>query len=215
MTVLVFADHRELADLGSYAARGRRLDPDAAMRLVADGSVLAAYVGVLPGRGLSGAGAVMGLRVARLAEPAQVDATVGVAAILDRVARDDQLPPDGPVSLKLPPVRVFAPWAAVSPPRSGWQVVGSIPAAQLVATAAAGIAEVAAAGTGLAAQVDALRARVWGQPVAVGAAASSAPAGLALAAYGLGFLVEGGAATLYRAGHWWRLSTAAGHALAR
>ncbi len=215
MTALVFADHRELSDLASYAARGRRLDPDAAMRLVADGTVLAAYVGVLPGRGLGGAGAVMGLRVVHLAQPAQLDATVPVAAVLDRVARDRPLPQEGPVALPVPPMRVFAPWAAVSPPRSGWQSAGSVPTGALVSAAAAGIAEVAAAGTGPAAQVDALRARVWGRPLEVAAEGPGAPAGLAFAAYGLGFLVEDGVAALHRAGPWWRLSTSAGHALAR
>ena len=211
MNVLVFEESADLEDLASYAARARRLDPDAAMRVVVSTGTLAAYVGVLPGRGLSGAGAVLGLRVSRLAEPGDLDATVPVSAILDRVARARPLPTSGPVSLGVPPVRVFAPWAGVSSPRSGWEPHATIPSAELVATAAAGIAEIAAAGTGLAAQVEALRARVWGQPLHE----SGAPAGLALAAYGLGFLAPDEVATLYRVGSWWRLSTPAGHALAR
>ena len=148
MNVLVFEESADLEDLASYAARARRLDPDAAMRVVVS-----------------------------------TGTTVPVAAILDRVARARPLPTSGPVSLGVPPVRVFAPWAGVSSPRSGWEPSATIPSAELVATAAAGIAEIAAAGTGLAAQVEALRARVWGQPLHE----SGAPAGLALAAYGLGF----------------------------
>ena len=76
MSVLVFPDAASLTDLRTYAARLRRLDPDGALRLHASGGLLAAYAGVLPGRGVTGSGAVIGLRILTLAKPAQVDATV-------------------------------------------------------------------------------------------------------------------------------------------
>ena len=45
--------------------------------------------------------------------------------------------------LPVPPMTVSAAWAAVSPPRSGWQLVGSIGSEALQRTASEGIAEVA------------------------------------------------------------------------
>jgi hypothetical protein len=210
VTVLAFPDPESLADLRTYAARLRHLDPDGAIRLHASGTVLAAYAGVLRGRGVTGTGAVLGLRLLRLAEPAAVDATVPAAAILDRLARPGT--GTGPVTLPIPPMSVFVPWSGMSPPRSGWHVEGEMDAATIVAAAAAGIAEVAAAGTGPAAQVEALRTRVWSGGLVD---ASMAPRGLAFAAYGLGFVREGEVARLSRAGAWWRLTTPVGHALAR
>ena len=68
MTALVFDDAQGYADVATFVARARSLDEDGAMRLQADGDVLAAYVGVLPGRGLMGDGAVVGLRIMRLAK---------------------------------------------------------------------------------------------------------------------------------------------------
>ena len=63
---IVLEDAQGYADLRTFVARARQLDEDGAVRLQADGAVLAAYVGVLPGRGLMGDGAVVGLRTMRL-----------------------------------------------------------------------------------------------------------------------------------------------------
>ena len=191
MSDLLLADVASLDDLRTYAARARRLDPEAAVRLLAAGPVLAAYVGVLPGRGVTGSGATLGLRVFGLAEPTEVDVTVPAAAILDRLARDGSDP--GEAGLPIPPMSVFVPWAGITPPRSGWDPYAAFP------------------GTGLAAQVEALRSRVWAQPLG----SSPAPAGLAFAAYGLGFVHPQESVTLLRAGRWWRLTAPGGHALAR
>ena len=62
MTTIPFEDTLALADLQRYATLARAIDPDAAMRLVASGGVLAAYVCVVPGRGITGGGTVLGLR---------------------------------------------------------------------------------------------------------------------------------------------------------
>lgn len=210
MSHLVLADDETRADLHTYAARARHLDPEAALRLHGQGRVLAVYAGVLPGRGITGSGAVLGLRVLGLAEPADVDVAVPVAAILDRLARP--VGADEPASLAIPPVSAFVPWAGISPPRGDWSHQSDVDGALVVAAATAGIAEVAAAGTGLAAQVEALRARVWSRPFLDGL---DAPAGLAFAAYGLGFIAPDAEASVLRAGPWWRLTTRAGHCLAR
>lgn len=233
---LVLADAESLQDLGRYAARARALDTDGAVRLQAVGPVLASWVGVLPGSGLMGTGTTIGLRTSALAVPAELDVVVPLAAVSDRVAR-----PGERAVLPVPPMTVSAAWAAVSPPRSGWQPVGSVSAEALQRVASQGIAEVADGtpdGAGSAA-VAALRERVWGRMVSAvdggeGRGADDAggedgageagdapeggagfPAALAFAAYALGFLTPGSESTLATNGRWTRLTTPAGHTLTR
>ncbi|GGB70731.1 hypothetical protein [Knoellia flava] len=159
---LVLADAESLQDLGRYAARARALDADGAVRLQAVGPVLASWVCVLPGSGLMGTGTTLGLRTSALDVPAELDVVVPLAAVSDRVAR-----PGERAVLPVPPMTVSVAWAAVSPPRSGWQVVGSVGSEALQRVASEGIAEVADGtpdGAGSAA-VAALRERVWGRVV--------------------------------------------------
>lgn len=209
---LVLADAESLQDLGRYAARARALDADGAVRLQAVGSVLASWVGVLPGSGLMGTGTTIGLRTSALAEPAELDVVVPLAAVSDRVAR-----PGERAVLPVPPMTVSAPWAAVSPPRTGWQPVGVVAAEALQRIASEGIAEVADGtpdGAGAHA-VTALRAQVWGRVVSTNDGAADVPAAVAFAAYALGFLAPGTEATVATSGRWTRLTTPAGHALTR
>lgn len=206
---LAFPDTESLADLGRYAARARSVDEDGAMRLQASGSVLGAWVCVLQGTGILRAGTVLGLRTLALEEPAELDVTVPLGAITDRTARST---PD-PV-LPIPPAEVSAPWTALTPPRVGWAQIAEVSAEALAAAAAAGIAEVARGtpeGAGRSA-VAALRAGVWTRPVPEH---PEVRAGLAFAAYALGFLAPGTTATVHAAGSWVRVSTPAGHALMR
>lgn len=206
---LVLTDHESLLDLGRYAARARALDADGAVRLQAVGSVLAAWVGVLPGTGLLGTGTTLGLRTSALAEPAELDVLVPLAAVTDRVAHDGE-----PAVLPVPPMRVNAAWAAVSPPRGGWQPLSHVSAEALQRSASEGIAEVtdgAPEGSGAAA-VSALRAQVWRRPMSD---APGVPAALAFAAYALGFLLPGTDAAVASSGPWTRITTPAGHALTR
>lgn len=209
---LVLADAESLQDLGRYAARARALDADGAVRLQAVGSVLASWVGVLPGSGLMGTGTTIGLRTSALAEAAELDVVVPLAAVSDRVAR-----PGERAVLPIPPMTVSAPWAAVSPPRSGWEPVGVVAAEALQRIASEGIAEVADGtpdGAGAHA-VTALRAQVWGRVVSTDDGAAAVPAAVAFAAYALGFLAPGTEATVATSGRWTRLTTPAGHALTR
>ncbi|MDT0214688.1 hypothetical protein Q9R29_12415 [Rothia sp. ARF10] len=236
---LVLADAESLQDLGRYAARARALDADGALRLQAVGPVLAAWVCVLPGSGLMGTGTTLGLRTSALAVPVELDVVVPLAAVSDRVAR-----PGERAVLPVPPMTMSAAWAAVSPPRAGWQVVGSVGSEALQLVASGGIAEVADGtpeGAGSAA-VAALRERVWGRMVPLasttadpvvdvagdlartngdgvggdkGPGGPTYPAALAFAAYALGFLTLGGESTLATNGRWTRLTTPAGHALTR
>lgn len=215
--VLDFADVESLQDLGTFVGRARTLSEDGSVRLQATGSVLAAWVNVLPGQGLLGKGVVLGLRTMPLAPDrasGDLDATVPLAAISDRLARRAGTGDTGTV-LPVPPMRVTAQWAGLTPPRSGWEPAGTVPADTLLEAARAGIAEVAqGAPTGSGAlAVSALRERVWGRPVSEDH--PQVPAGTGLAAYSLGFVRPGDQVRVFRAGSWLRLSAAAGHILTR
>ena len=212
MTTLRFADGEALADLGTLVGRAKSVDPDGAIRLQAHGRTLAAYVGVLPGSGLLAEGAVVGLRTMPLAEESEVDATVSLAAVSDRLARRDGTP--GPVLLDVPPVTVRAAWAAVAPPRSGWERVGSLAADVVNEAAREGIEEVAQGTPDQAGghAVAALRQRVWQRSTTT---VPPFPAGGAFAAYVLGFTSPGTEVTVFAHGRWTRLSMPAGHVLVR
>ena len=212
MTDLRFPDAEALADLGTLVARAKSVDPEGAIRLQAHGRTLAAYVGVLPGTGLLAEGAVIGLRTMPLAEDSAVDVIVSLAAVSDRLARRDTDP--GRPALAVPPVSVRAPWAAVAPPRGGWERVGSLAADVVNEAAREGIEEVAQ-GTPQQAgghAVAALRQRVWQRSTTT---VPPFPAGGAFAAYVLGFTPAGAEVTVFAHGRWTRLSTPVGHVLVR
>jgi hypothetical protein len=206
---LELADADTFRDLATYLSRARRVDPDGAARLIAEGGVLAAYVS--PVHGGSGP-TVLGLRALALADPlGQLDATVPLAALGDRFAAAA----DGGVVLPIPPMRATdAGWAGVSPPRSGWELRTALDPAELSAVARSGVEEIAAAlpdavGGHVVAQV---RGVVWGRglPSSPGVAA-----GAAYAADALGFLDAQEPVAVRQAGPWWRLSTSRGHVLVR
>lgn len=206
---LTLADADTRRDLATYIARAGRVDPDGAARLVAAGSVLAAYVS--PVHGAPGP-TVIGLRTLGLADgDIALDITVPLAALSDRLAASA---PDD-IHLPIPPTRaVDAGWAGVSPPRSGWELRTALDPADLSRAARAGIDEIATAvpeavGGHVVTQV---RAAVWGRdlPTLPGVAA-----GAAFAADALGFLEAQEPVAVRKAGPWWRLSTSRGHVLVR
>jgi hypothetical protein len=207
MVELRFEDAESLEDLRTYVARARILESDGAIRLQSHGMALAAYVDVLPGRGPARTGAVIGLRVMALAEPADVDATVSLSSVSDRLARGRSS------VLSVPPTTVQVGWAAVAPPRRGWEVVGEVTAEELRTVATQGIAEItegvpAGSGTQV---VAAMRQRVWARDTRT---IPPVPSGAAFAAYALGFLTQQ-SARVSAHGRWTRLTTATGHVLVR
>jgi hypothetical protein len=207
MSGLRFADPDALTDLRTYVTRARSLVPDGAIRMQTHGMALTAYVGVLPGQGLMTSGAIIGLRVIALAEPADVDFTVSLASVSERLART------GISALSIPPTTVQVAWAAMAPPRSGWEIVGDLSVEELKTVAVQGIAEIAQGapkGSGTQA-VETLRQRVWARDSPT---TPPIPSGAAFAAYALGFLTQE-TARVYTHGAWTRLSTATGHILAR
>lgn len=227
-------DDRSLADLTTFVRRAARADPDGAARLIGlrtgAATVLAVYVSPVHG---GGGPTVLGLRTFGLdrddgaedgcagSGPARLDVVVPLAALTDRLAR-----PELGRELAVPPVELSGVvWAGVSAPRSGWSTVGALPVRELSEMAHRGITEIASGAPDVAgsAAVAALRARVWGRPIGGGAAA--VPAGAAFVAHVLGFLPSdsgqesAGTPTkdvvVRAAGSWRRLTTDAGHVLAR
>lgn len=206
---LRLVDEVSAQDLATYLARARRVDDSGDVRLQAVGDVLAAWTCVLPGRGLGSTGLVLALRTFALAEPARRDVTVPIGAVTDRLAHSGPVIPE-------PPMTTRPKWAALSPPRSGWEPAGTLPDARLREIAVAGIEEVARGapdGSGSAAVAD-LRARVWGRLVA---ATPPVPAGTAFGLHVLGFLRpdEQSAASVHTTGPWTRVATDRGFVIAR
>jgi hypothetical protein len=207
-----FGDPRGLTDLATFVGRARVAAPEGAIRLqVAGPRLLVVTVAVLEGAGLMGEGTVLGLRAVPIGGASgPIDATVTFASVNDRLARLG----GGETQLSVPPTTVRPPWAALTPPREGWERVGALDALDVKAIAEQGIAEVARGtpeGAGAAA-VSALRRRVWS---AMSDTVPPIAAGLAFGAQALGFAREGEPVAVATCGRWTRLSTSRGHVLVR
>ena len=208
---LSLADPQVMLDLRTYVGRARAAQ-DGAVRLQANGKVLAAYVCILAPRILGEATpTVLGLRTIPLGEPAQLDTTVALASVSDRLA----LMAGNDAVLPVPPTTVTEIWAGVLPPRAGWESKGSVPTDLLLAAASEGIREVAKSvpQSPGAIVVNNARGIIWGRPVAD--APADLPAGAAFGAFALGFLTPGERASIFTNGRWTRLSTGTGHVLVR
>jgi hypothetical protein len=214
------ADRESAADLQGYLTRARRLDPEGCVRLRAFGNVLATYVAPIFAGSLMDSGpTVLGLRTCELPEAAEMDVTVPISAVLDRLARvlSGTIRNQKDLHIELPDtVRVA--WAGISPPRTGWiQAEGDravISESTLTSLAKEGIAEVAdnlpaSVGGPIAARI---RGEVWGRAIGFD---SPVPMGAAFVAAGLGFLTEGELVSVYLADGWARLSSSNGHVLAK
>lgn len=209
------ADEHTAVDLQAYLARAKRLDPDGLVRLRAFGDVLAAYVAPIYAGNLMDSGpTVLGLRTCELAVPAELDVLVPIGAVQERLAR---LLAEGEETkdFKIQLVETQrAPWAGISPPRQGWEQVGTINETVLTQIARDGIDEVASSlpesvGGPIAARI---RGQIWGRGIDL---ESKVPTGAAFAAAGLGFLTENEEVGLYQAEGWIRLSSEHGHVLAK
>lgn len=209
------ADEHTAVDLQAYLARAKRLDPDGLVRLRAFGDVLAAYVAPIYSGNLMDSGpTVLGLRTCELAAPAELDVLVPIGAVQERLSRllaEGEETTDFKIQL-LETQR--APWAGISPPRQGWEQIGTINETVLTQIARDGIEEVASSlpesvGGPIAARI---RGQIWGRGIDL---ESKVPTGAAFAAAGLGFLTENEEVGLYQTEGWIRLSSEHGHVLAK
>lgn len=216
-------DPPALGDLQVLLARAARIE-EGSVRVVAGGGVLAAYVAVLYPVGLMDESpTVLGLRAVRVAPEDEFDVVVPLASLRGRLERTQlevaAAAEPGATRVELPSETPSVTWAAISPPRGGWQAVGTVDPAELDRVARDGIAEVAAAVPASAGEqiVRKVRAEVWGREVAD---AAHLPAGAAFAALSLGFLgangVDGAAPVeTFESGSWARLSSPRGHVLVK
>lgn len=217
---LPLTDPRDVADLRTFLTRARGVDPQGAVRFQARGRALGATVCVLEPHGLlDRTPTVLGLRAVALAEELELDVTVPLGGVLDRLPRQEA----GTTEVGLPPVDAGVSWAGIAPPLGGWTPVGRLPGDAVRAAAREGVAEVARAVPQDAggAVVDAVRARVWGRPASWAAPLEAAltggpvPEGAAFAAWSLGFVPPGAPVAVAEHGRWVRLSAPGGHVLAR
>ncbi|MCT9820264.1 hypothetical protein N3K63_08200 [Microbacterium sp. W1N] len=202
---LLFPHAPAAADALTFAQRAGRAG-DGAVRLRAEGGVLAMTASVLAADGLlDDTPTILAMRFL----------PVDPELVCDLVVTADALTPgDEPTWVGLPEAAVTASWAGISPPRSGWEPAGEVAAATLAARAQWGIAAVAeAVPTDAGAEaVQAVRAHVWGVP---DDALLGLPRGVAFAAFALGFIGGEETAAVRRCGPWTRLSLARGHVITR
>lgn len=202
---LLFPHAPAAADALTFAQRAARAG-DGALRLRAEGGTLAMTASVLsPEQLLEETPTILAMRFLPVDPELVCDLVVTASALAPAEERDRLLLPDTGVS---------APWAGVSPPRTGWEDAGGVEAATLATRAQWGIAAVAeAVPTDAGAEiVHAVRARVWGEP---DEALAGLPRGVAFAASALGFIGGRERAGIRRAGPWTRLSLNRGHVLVR
>jgi hypothetical protein len=218
-------DRASLGDLRTYLGRAARVE-DGSVRVIADAGVMAVYTAILYPVGLlDTVPTVLGLRTFALAEPTTVDAVVPLRSfrerltiLAERLDAEEQRGVDpttgSPVRFSLPHGVHTVTWAAISPPRGGWQPLAAVAADDLRRAATAGIAEVAEAVPTNAgdAVVRRIRSEVWGRPVP---GAEHLPAGAGFAGESLGFLAAGEPVRLFETGPWSRLTTSRGHVLVK
>ena len=220
--LLTLASAEDLADLTTFLTRASALGCEQ-VRLTVHATALVASVAVLTRATLlDDTPTVLGIRIFELAVPQNLDRVVAIAALKDRLARDQTTVP-------LPPAVPGVTWAGLAPPQDGWVPVGVASENRLNDVARAGIAEVASISGQGAIIVSRVRTTVWSRAfrlddhdvaevVVAGpdVAGISPPAGAAFAAYGLGFLSANNLPVrITRTGRWTRLSTTRGHVLVR
>ncbi|MEO0024693.1 MAG: hypothetical protein RL196_1134 [Actinomycetota bacterium] len=214
------ADKESAVDLQGYLTRARRLDPEGSVRFRAFGNVLATYVAPIFAGSLMDSGpTVLGLRTCVMPDSIELDSTVPIAAVLERLARilGGTIKNQKDLKVDLPPSQRVS-WAGILPPRTGWVAAEGerafIAEPILTQLAKDGIAEVAenlpaSVGGPIAARI---RGEVWGRAIGF---ESPVPMGAAFVAAGLGFLTENEQVGVYLSDGWARLSSSNGHVLAK
>ena len=203
---LRFPDPLAAADLVTFAGRAVLMGADG-LRLQASAGTLAMTTAVLAPRGLLDANpTVLGMRILSVDPELVCDLVVEPTSL--QTADDDAS------AVELPDTAIAPAWAGIAPPRRDWEPVGEIAASVLAARAQEGMARVAdelpeSPGEDV---VRAVRGRVWG---AADDALLGLPAGVAFAAFGLGFIGGDEHAIVRRSGTWSRITVARGHVLVR
>ncbi len=206
-----------LRDLGTFVSRSNALANDA-VRLVADGTVLAAFVLVLAPRGFNDTTpTVLGMRAFELAVPETFDIVVPAESLTARlnaaITAETDADAAAPREFELPHEAPSVQWQVGLPPREGWSAAESVADVDLERVSKDGVAEIKKLVSDAAEEyyVRRVRSAVWGASVSD---AITLPAGVAFAATSLGFLGDGEARVSVRA-PWVRLVTSRGNVLAK
>ncbi|MFE3328483.1 hypothetical protein [Streptomyces sp. NPDC059176] len=203
---LRFADAREAEDLTAFLGRLIHYDRAAAVRLQAGGGALAVF-------GRPPSFDVIVIRTARLAEPAELDATVSAGELLESVSG---------ATLAVPAAVTGPPWAGLLPPRGGWRELPGLPDVRRMQSAvAAAVAEFRAKDEALPqdrrtrAERDRIGREIWSRTLGD----TELPLRAVHAAQSLGFLrptpQDLPGAALLAAGGWLRLRTPFGSVAVR
>ncbi len=210
---IALASPHDLADFTTFMSRAATLGCEH-VRLSAHGNALVVSVGVLTRASLlDTTPIVLGVRVFESATPSSLDRVILVRALADRLAH-------GELTIPVPPAVPGVSWSGVAPPSGGWEPAGNISEAELESIAREGIAEVAGVSGNGTLIVSRVRTEVWSRMRQL--SGMDVPAGVAFAAYGLGFLAPDAGATseppvarVSRSANWTRFSTARGHVILR
>ncbi|MDT0446729.1 hypothetical protein [Streptomyces johnsoniae] len=200
---MILAARDEAADLAAFLGRQLRWDKTAAARLQADGEVVAVFT--RPARF-----DVLAVRPCRLDEPAELDVTVAVGALLETIDEERG-------ALTVPEPVTGPSWAGLLPPRGGWRPVAELPHEQVRRAAAAVVAEFRTRTEELApadrtrAALDAIAEEIWSRTLP----GTPLPLRAVHAAHALGFLRAPAPVTLLDGGAWLRMRTPLGSMAAR
>lgn len=203
---LIFPDAAAAADALTFAGRTARVGDGAVRLRAADGTLTMTSAPFAP-RGLfDSTPTVLAMRAVPV-DPELVCDVVVEASELSAVEGEAE-------QVELPEIGLSPSWTGVSPPRSGWALVGTVPASVLAARAQWGIAAVAQSIPQNAGEdaVRAVRAAVWGVP---DDALDGLPLGTAFAAFTLGFIAGEEDAAVRTVGAWTRLTLRRGHLIVR
>ncbi|MQS08724.1 hypothetical protein [Streptomyces alkaliphilus] len=233
-TRLRFAEPADAAVLAAFLGRHLKWDRTAAVRLRAEGGVLAVFA--RPAR--FEVVAVLPLPLAATASPAEpLDLTVSAGELLEGVegldgpggapGADEPLGPEGtdtatPAGIRLPAPVTGPPWTGLLPPREGWQRVAEPPVEGVRAAAGAVIGEFRDRTERLGpsertrSALEALAEEIWSRPLPD----TPLPLRAVHAAHALGFLAApgapaGGNPVVLTAGGWVRLRTPRGSVAVR
>jgi hypothetical protein len=208
---LTFADRESVSDLDTFIDRSGMLD-NAAVRLVATGTVVIAWVQVLAPRGLNDTTpSVLGMRGAVLAQPAKFDIVVPIDSLRARFANAETT--DDGVVVTMPMQSPSVRWKIPLPPQDGWEPLGKVGANELQTVVKDGMKIIKRKVPNNAEEhvVRSYRSQVWGTTINN---SLGMPAGVALGAEMLGFFGDKVMSVSVKE-PWIRLSSSRGDVLAK
>ncbi len=203
MTLLKPEHAGAAADLATFARRVARFEPEAVIRIVADGLVAGCFAET-PFDALA-------LRAVALAAPLSADVVVEAGTLAARAVGADG-------ELELPPAVPALRWTSSLPPRTGWTEQSRELGPAVAERVAAGVDEFRRRAPDVTAglplregrvALEQLASDIWARELAAGI-----PLRLAHAADSYGFLGDGDV-VLQSVGKWWRLDAPHGSVLAR